>query len=352
MSFAQRREKLRELMSARSLDAMLVSYASNRYYLSGFELHDVQLNESAGSLVITRDGRDYLCTDARYTDAARAIWPENDIYIYSGSIPQALRRLLSCCGSRIGFEAGSVSAAFAKELSEGLTLEPCDGMVEELRLIKEPEEIASLEKSFAVNHAMLKWIKGEIREGMTEAEVSWMIERYFREHGASELAFPSIVAFGENGALPHAIPGEKKLKENMSVLLDVGCRVDTYCSDQTRTFWFGEKEDPKFTRIRDLVQEAQSNAIKHMHPGMPMSDAYNLAMDVFRKAGEDAHFTHSLGHGVGLDTHEKPSLSPRSKGILKPGMTVTVEPGLYYPGWGGVRLEFTTIMEENGPRIL
>ena len=208
MSFAQRREKLRELMSARSLDAMLVSYASNRYYLSGFELHDVQLNESAGSLVITRDGRDYLCTDARYTDAARAIWPENDIYIYSGSIPQALRRLLACCGSRIGFEAGSVSAAFAKELSEGLTLEPCDGMVEELRLIKEPEEIASLEKSFAVNHAMLKWIKGEIREGMTEAEVSWMIERYFREHGASELAFPSIVAFGENGALPHAIPGE------------------------------------------------------------------------------------------------------------------------------------------------
>ena len=184
---------------------MLVSYASNRYYLSGFELHDVQLNESAGSLVITRDGRDYLCTDARYTDAARAIWPENDIYIYSGSIPQALRRLLACCGSRIGFEAGSVSAAFAKELSEGLTLEPCDGMVEELRLIKEPEEIASLEKSFAVNHAMLKWIKGEIREGMTEAEVSWMIERYFREHGASELAFPSIVAFGENGALPHAI---------------------------------------------------------------------------------------------------------------------------------------------------
>ncbi|MEF2806850.1 MAG: Xaa-Pro peptidase family protein, partial [Desulfovibrio sp.] len=236
MSFAQRREKLRELMSARSLDAMLVSYASNRYYLSGFELHDVQLNESAGSLVITRDGRDYLCTDARYTDAAKAIWPENDIYIYSGSIPQALRRLLACCGSRIGFESGSVSAAFAKELSEGLTLEPCDGMVEELRLIKEPEEIASLEKSFAVNHAMLKWIKGEIREGMTEAEVSWMIERYFREHGASELAFPSIVAFGENGALPHAIPGEKKLKENMSVLLDVGCRVDTYCSDQTRTF--------------------------------------------------------------------------------------------------------------------
>ena len=199
---------------------------------------------------------------------------------------------------------------------------------------------------------MLKWIKGEIREGMTEAEVSWMIERYFREHGASELAFPSIVAFGENGALPHAIPGEKKLEENMSVLLDVGCRVDTYCSDQTRTFWFGEKEDPKFTRIRDLVQEAQSNAIKHMHPGMLMSDAYNLAMDVFRKAGEDTHFTHSLGHGVGLDTHEKPSLSPSSKGILKPGMTVTVEPGLYYPGWGGVRLEFTTIMEENGPRIL
>lgn len=352
MPYAQRRERLRALMAERALDALLVSYASNRYYLSGFELHDVQLNESAGCLVITRDGRDYLCTDSRYLDAARRLWKEDDIFIYSGDVAGCLAKFLPCCGARIGFESQCVSAAFAAALSRRVRLEAADGLVERLRLYKDADEVARLRHSFALNHAMLTWVRDEVVEGVTEYELAWKIERYFREHGASELAFPSIVAFGTNAALPHAIPGERRLTPETCVLLDVGCRVDAYCSDQTRTFWFGEHEDERFTRARDLVAEAQQVAIDGMYPGMPMKEAYALARRVFENEGQEKFFTHGLGHGVGLDTHERPSLSPRSDMVLEPGMTVTVEPGLYYPEWGGVRLEFTTLIGEYGAEIL
>lgn len=352
MSHAQRRERLRALMAERSLDALLVSYASNRYYLSGFELHDVQLNESAGCLVVTRDGRDRLCTDARYLDAARRLWKEEDIFLYTGDIAGCLAKFLPSCGSRIGFEAGAVSAAFAAKLAAKVRLEAADGLVEKLRLVKDEDEIARLRRSFALNHAMLEWVHGAIAEGMTEYELSWKIETYFREHGATELAFPSIVAFGPDCALPHAIPGERKLEPGTCVLLDVGCRVDDYCSDQTRTFWFGEHEDGRFTRTRALVAEAQKAAIDGMRPGMKMSEAYALARRVFEREGQERFFTHGLGHGVGLDTHEAPSLSPRSEAVLAPGMTVTVEPGLYYPEWGGVRLEYTLLVGEDGVEIL
>lgn len=352
MSFAERREKLRELLDQRALDAILVSYASNRYYLSGFELHDVQLNESSGCLIISRSGRDVLCTDARYTETAGRIWPENDIVIYRGDIPTQLRKVLRAAGTRIGFEANSVSATFARSLSTGLSLEACDGMVEQLRKIKDKDEIMALKQSFALNHAMLKWVPTVLREGISESELAWKIERYFRDNGASELAFPSIVAYGKNGALPHAVPSNVKLVPNTAILIDVGCRVSDYCSDQTRTFWFGDQEEDRYAKTRALVAEAQQVALDKMSPGMPMNEVYGLAWNVFRKAGVEKNFTHGLGHGVGLDTHERPYLSTRYHDPLQPGMTVTVEPGLYYPEWGGVRLEVTTLVTEGGVEIL
>ena len=251
-----------------------------------------------------------------------------------------------------GFDPEAVSWAFGAELARELSLLPCRGLVERLRRIKDEAEVACLRRSFALNHALLEWIPGQLKEGMAEAEAAWLVERYFREHGASELAFPSIVAFGPNGALPHAVPGETKLRPEMPVLFDVGCRVDGYCSDQTRSFWFGEKPSPEFQRARDLVAEAQDAAIRIMRPGLPMCDAYHAANAVFERAGCAGHFTHSLGHGVGLDTHEQPSLSRKSADPLEAGMTVTVEPGLYYPGLFGVRLEYTTLIVAGGAEVL
>lgn len=353
--YANRREKLRQAMRARGLDALLVSQAANRFYLSGFELHDPQYNESAGRLVITADGRDWLATDARYLDAAARLWDVERIFIYGGYAARDIYGLLRRCGGRIGVEAQGVSLAFARDLRQagpGLYCEAADGLVEHLRRIKEPCEVAALEKSFSLNHKMLQWVESQLEPGRTEAQVSWLIERFFRENGASELAFANIVAVGKNAALPHAIPGEDVITDNCPVLIDVGCRVNSYCSDQTRTFWVGEHPTGEFRRTYDLVRQAQTAAIETMRPGQPMRDAYGHARAVFEKAGTAAAFTHGLGHGVGLETHEAPSLSPRSEGVLEPGMVVTVEPGLYYNQWGGVRWEYTVLVEEDGVRIL
>ena len=353
--FASRREKLRRAMRARGLDALLISQAANRFYLSGFELHDPQFNESAGRLVITADGRDWLATDARYLDAAERLWDHDRIFIYGGGAAKELHDLLRRCGIRVGIEAQGVSQAFARNLATagpGLFIEAADGLVERLRRIKEPVEVAAMEKSFALNHKMLQWVEGQLAPGRSEAEISWDIERFFRENGASELAFANIVAVGKNAALPHAIPGEDAITENCPVLIDVGCRVAYYCSDQTRTFWVGDAPTDQFRRALDLTRQAQTAAIEGMRPGMPLRMAYALAHDVFARAGVAAAFTHGLGHGVGLETHEAPSLSPRAEGALEPGMVVTVEPGLYYPQWGGIRWEYTVIVEEDGVRIL
>ena len=352
---AARRERLRQALHARGLDALLVSHAPNRYYLSGFELHDPQPNESAGCLVIAADGRDKLATDARYQDAAARLWPTEDICIYSSDAPGTLAAVLRESGCRIGIEARGVSLDFARALgraSRGIWLETADGLVERLRRIKEPEEIAALERSFALNHQLMRWVEGQLQPGRSEAELAWAMERFFRENGAQELAFASIVAVGPNAALPHAIPGTTRISENCPVLIDAGCRLNDYCSDQTRTFWVGHNPTPEFSRTLALVREAQEAALQALRPGLPLAEAYGLARAVLERAGVAEAFTHGLGHGVGLETHEAPSLSPRAQGSLEPGMTVTVEPGLYYPQWGGVRWEYTVLITEDGARIL
>ncbi len=358
--YVRRRDRLRRLMAARGLDALLVSRAANRFYLSGFELHDPQCNESAGQLVITAGGGDWLATDSRYTDAAARLWDRERIFVYGGDAAGDLARLLRRCGARAGFEAQGVSHAFARELVARAgrfpSLEAADGLVERLRRIKEPEEIAALERSFALNHRLLRHVeeglaRGDWR-GREERELAWDIERFFRENGAEGLAFASIVAAGPNGALPHAIPGAARIPAEGPVLVDVGCRVDGYCSDQTRTFWAGDAPDEEFSRTLALVRAAQAEALAVMKPGLALADAYAAARAVFARAGVAERFTHGLGHGVGLETHEAPSLSPRAEGVLEPGMVVTVEPGLYYPKWGGIRWEYTVLVEEDGVRIL
>lgn len=357
--FARRREALRVLMRRHGLDALLVSHAANRYYLSGFELHDPQCNESAGRLLITANGpgngggQDWLCTDSRYLDAARRLWDENRIFIYGGDAAGQLRNLLrEKAAGRIGVEQCGVSAEFYRKLAPGLHLTGARGLVESLRIIKDRDEIAAMERSCALNHRLMEWIYGQLTPGRTEAQVSWEIEKFFRENGASELAFANIVAVGTNAALPHYEPGDALITENCPVLIDVGARLDKYCSDQTRTFWVGDHPTPDFMVTMQLVRTAQEAAIAAMRPGMKASEAYAVAHKVFEDEGVASAFTHGLGHGVGLETHEAPSLGPRCHTVLEPGMVITVEPGLYYREWGGVRREFMVLVEEEGVRIL
>lgn len=358
--YKTRRDRLRVLMRKIQIDALLITSAANRFYLSGFELFDSQCNESSGMIVIAADGRDWLATDSRYALAAEALWNPKNIFIYK-TAKQDLPPLLSSCGALVGLEEKAISADFAKGLKDWHASSTprwlaADGLVEKLRAIKQPEEILALEASFKLNHQMLDWLQAEIAQGnaakMSEQELAWGIERFFRENGASGLAFASIVASGPHSALPHAEPRNVPIGENTPLLTDIGCRVNNYCSDQTRTFWLGQNPPEQFRKAMTLVEEAQSAALEIIKPGIPCRDVYQAAHEIFKKAGVEKHFTHGLGHGIGLETHEAPSLNPRSSQILQEGMVVTVEPGLYYPEWGGIRREHTVIVEKSGPRIL
>jgi Xaa-Pro aminopeptidase len=347
-----RREKLRALLRARGLDALLVSHAANRFYLSGFELHDGQCNESSGRLLVSARGRDWLCTDSRFFDAARRIWDEDRIFIYKGDgFAQIGAFIKDQIRGVTGFEAKAVCCHGAQGL--GLRLLAADGLVEALRMIKEPGEIAALERSCALNHALMDHVPSLLFPGCSEAELAWNIERYFREHGATELAFPTIAAKGPNAALPHYEPSSRTLlEEECPVLIDCGARLDRYCSDQTRTFWLGGTPSQEFTVALELVRSAQEAAIRGIRPGMSGAEMYALAFAFFEQHGVEKAFTHSLGHGIGLETHEGPALNPRNQEAVPPGAVFTVEPGLYYPEWGGVRWEYMLVMEEDGARIL
>ena len=354
-TFEARRESLRRLMYDKGLAALLISQPANRFYLSGFELHDCQCNESSGCLIITADGKDWLCTDSRYEEAACQLWPSERVFIYKGSSSEALNGLLKGLfrTAPVGIEAEHLSWGYVQRLEPGLSLEAADGLVEKLRAVKDAEEIRLIEASVALNHKMLEWLPSILVPGNDEASVAWAIEKFYRENGASELAFPSIVAKDANAALPHYAPDEPAVfTEDCMVLVDEGCRLDRYCSDMTRTYWIGGRPEPRFTEMLERVQEAQRRAIAALRPGITGREVHKVAVDYFASCGMDAYFTHSLGHGVGLETHEGPRLSPRAVEPLVPGNIVTIEPGLYFPGWGGARWEHMAVITEDGCRVL
>lgn len=351
--FAARRERLRGGMAVERLPALLVTHAANRYYLSGFEQFDSQCNESVGWLAVLPSGRDVLATDARFQDAAKRLWPAEDTLIHGAGKHAALAEILKGRGvDALGFDPRAMNVFDYEALREHFELIPAPGLVEELRRVKEPAEVELLRASCGLNHRIMRALPDELRPGMTEAEAAWVIERLFREAGAEGLSFPSIVGAGPNAALPHAIPGETKIGRESLVLVDAGCRLAGYCSDQTRTFWVGRDPSERFQETKRLVQAALKAGMAAIRPGERIADAYLAARRVFEDAGVAQRFTHSLGHGIGLETHEGPSLSPRAEGLFEPGMVVTVEPGLYDAAWGGVRWEYMVLVTPDGCRAL
>ena len=350
--YKARRDRLRLLMAENGLAALIVSLDANRFYLSGFELKDCQTDESSGCLLIMRDGQDILCTDPRYHEAACRLWDEVNIFIYRGYAPPQIGNLIKQkTRGRVGFDSRHISVAFYQALDlDDLCV--ANGLVECLRVLKEPCEIASLAASCAINEKMMRWLPGQLVPGKTEAQIAWEIEQFFRNSGAEELSFASIVAVDGNAALPHACPGNTAIIENCAVLVDVGCRLDGYCSDQTRTFWVGSSPSSLFEESLHHVQTAQQKAIAAIRPGITCAEVYAVAADSLQEAGVAQYFNHGLGHGVGLQIHERPRLSPGLDAPLEPGMVVTVEPGIYYPGKLGVRWEHMVVVTKSGHTVL
>lgn len=356
--FMDRISALRARLQESDVDSIWIVQPENRRYLSGFRAADLQLDESSGSLLIT-ENRLLLLTDSRYTEEASEEAVGFEIKTLENGLPENLPDLLSELGARrLGFEKGYVTWGLHQELEEKVLarapsarLVPLNGMVERLREIKDESEIGALQASADLLSRIMGEIIDFMEPGLTEREVAWRVETLAREGGAEEVAFPPIVASGPNGALPHAVPTQRKLEKGEPIVLDLGVRLNGYCSDMTRTVFLGAPS-PEFKGIYRTVSLAQQAAIREIRPGLQSTHVDGIARDLIEEAGFGAYFGHSLGHGVGLATHEGPRLAPRKPVTLIQGMVATVEPGIYLPGKGGVRIEDMALLTEKGAKLL
>lgn len=344
---------LRAQLEPEHLDALLVSSASNRRYCSGF-------TGSSGYLLITRDSA-ILATDFRYYEQSASQAPDFLLFKAVGALEAWFPGLLEGFGGkRIGFEAADVSYALYRQIVAIIDdlpaekrphLQPTTGLVERLRSHKDPAELAKLQAAIDLGDAALDHTAARVEPGWTEKQVAWEIERYIREHGGEGPSFSTIVAGGAWGAIPHAYPRDQALREGDGVVIDMGAKVDGYCSDLTRTIVLGEP-DARFREIYDIVLAAQLAAYEMIEPGMTGEQAHMIAQSVIDAAGYGEQFGHGLGHGIGLQVHEAPRLTRTSSEVLEEGMVFSIEPGIYIPGWGGVRIEDLALLENGRCRFL
>ena len=338
---------LRERLAAEGADALLVKHAANVRYLSGFTA-----GEDA-SLLITPEAT-LILTDFRYYEQVERQAAGWELFKLTSTLAAGFADLVRQIGvRRVAFESTSITYALYQELAkaEGIELLPVKGWVEDLRAVKTPQEIASIRRAVEIVDAALAALPSLIRPGMTERELAWELEVYIRTHGADDVAFPLIVAGGPNGAMPHAVPSDRPLVPGEPIVLDLGAKVDGYCSDATRTVCIGQPDD-RFREIHAIVLAAQEAAERSIRPGLLGKEADALARQVIADARFGEAFGHGLGHGVGLEVHERPSAGMRSEDQLQPGNVITVEPGIYLPGWGGVRIEDLVVVTETGIEVL
>lgn len=346
-----RLQKLRQKLIQQELEALVISQPQNRRYICGF-------TGSAGWLIISNDIA-CLAIDFRYVEQAKLESPDFEIVHIKGDLSDWLPKLASDLGlKRIGLEADHVPLAIyqriCKTTKEGhyqLQFIPTNGLVESLRAVKEPDELRLINEAAKLADAAFEHAKSIIHVGMTEREIAWELERFLREKGSEALPFDIIVASGPNAALPHAKPSNRIICNGEPILIDLGARVNGYCSDLSGTFHLGDI-DKTFTKIYDIVLGAQLIAMATIVAGMSSDKADRLARTVIEQSGYGEAFGHGLGHGVGLEPHESPRLGPNSADILCNGMVFTIEPGIYIAGWGGIRIEDTVAIENGKVKAL
>ena len=342
-----RADRVAARIAERELDFLLVTNMVNVRYLTGFS--------GSNGLAIVGPGTRRFMTDFRYVEHAKAEVAGFDLE----AAPQELRAALAQGwppGSlRVGFEDQHVSVRRHAELRETLPdrieLVAAGGLVEAERAIKEPGEIAAIRAAAGLVDDIYDWLAELELVGRTERAVALALEQEMRVRGAEGPCFPSIVAAAENGALPHAVPRDVPIPPATLVTLDIGARVDGYCSDCTRTWATGELDDD-LAELYDTVLSAQEAALAAVRPGPEGREVDAVARDLIAAAGHGEHFGHGLGHGVGLDVHEAPRLARTATGRLEAGHVVTVEPGIYVPGRGGARIEDLVVVTVDGHEVL
>ena len=338
---------LRKAMQREGLSAFAVTNRKNVRYLTGF-------TGSAGACLISA-GSAVFITDFRYrSQAAKQVPPEYRRAEHASPIQGIAKELKRTRAKALAFEEAHLTHGVYRQmrrLIKGVRLKPVSGLVETLRLCKDSGEIRKLKTGARVNAEALDEISASIRPGCAESDVALDLETAMRRRGASGASFDTIVASGRRSALPHGIASSRKLKAGDLVTIDFGAVMSGYHADTTRVFSLG-RPSPKGEKIYEVVLEAQMTALEAVGPGVSCGDVDKAARDVISGYGYGEAFGHGTGHGVGLDIHEAPRLGPGVKEELKPGMVVTVEPGIYLPRWGGVRIEDMVLVTERGKEVL
>lgn len=346
---------LRALLDERALDAVLLSRSANKRYYSGFRLGDAEGPTSgyAGTLLVTRD-ETLILADSRYTEQAAHEAPGWTVIATSGPMHVDLPPiLLEHDIASLGMEAAAVTHADWSALAAaapGVELHAIDEELVPLRIRKTPEDVEAIGRACALTDACFEHLGGFVRTGMTERQVAWEIEGWFRANGAEGLAFDTIILAGPRAAMPHGRPSAATVERGNVLLIDFGCIVDGYRSDMTRTLFVGDVP-PDVRRYHDAVREAQALAIAGLRHGVNGQEVDAVARERIEREGVEP-YGHGLGHGIGIETHEPPSLRKSEPFTLEAGMVFSVEPGIYLPGVTGIRIEDIVVLEESGPRLL
>ncbi len=338
-------------LETNNLDAIIISSPQNRTYLSGF-------SGSSGYLLISRDKR-LLATDFRYFEHVEKEVSEFTLFKIHGKIEEWFGEFVGLIKpEKLGFESEHISIADHNSLNNSLKkfnlktrLVATKGVVETLRMVKDKKELDFIKRAVAISQDAIDSVCESIGQGISEIELAWEMEKHMREHGSQALAFDVICASGPNSALPHARPSGRLIRLGEPVILDFGARVCGYTSDITRTICLG-RPDSRFEKLYNILVDARNAAQESIVAGMKGCQADQSARRVIEKAGYGRYFGHGLGHGVGLEVHEGPSLSPLSSDYLKDGMVFTIEPGIYLPGWGGLRIEDDYLMVNGRLEVL
>lgn len=361
---SDRLTRVRAVLAKKGLGGLLISAPreealgrANRRYLTGF-------TGSTGVVLVT-ETRALISADFRYLEQAqRESGPRGfEVFPAPGASKEwfpALLKQAGLGGKKLGLASGDMTYAgfiaiqkVVEELpdSDRPVLVATPGIVEQLRRVKDVEELATIQRAIDFGDAAFEIVADRVEPGWTEREVAWAVENEMRRAGAEGPSFDTIVATGPWGAMPHASPRAERIGIGEPLVIDMGARFGGYCSDLTRTIAVGE-ETPKFRAIYEIVFDAQQTAIERVETGMSGVQAHALAFDVIARHGYGEQFGHGLGHGIGLQVHEDPYLGPTSEDTLEEGMVFTIEPGIYIPGWGGIRLEDDVVLENGKARVL
>ncbi|WP_422443716.1 M24 family metallopeptidase [Thermoanaerobacterium sp. DL9XJH110] len=346
----KRIESLLDILEKEKLDGLLLIKEPNIRYISGF-------TGSESYTVVSSKGRAFI-TDSRYTEQAEQECHDFEVVRWRSPFPELQDVIKEVCEKygikRLGFEKDAVTIDLYEKFKKALSnieFVPTLGLVEGLRYVKDSGEIECIKKAAQIADAAFEELLKSVKPGITEKDIELELQYLIKKKGASDIGFPIIVASGARGSLPHAIPSEKKIEFGDFVTVDFGALYNGYRSDCTRTFGVG-RLDEKQKEIYNIVKNAQHVGVESLKPGISGKDPDKNARSIIEKAGYGENFGHGLGHGVGLEIHEQPFMSSNCDKTILAGNVITVEPGIYIPGWGGVRIEDSVLVTENGPEIL